>query len=174
MITNNSPNWIRAMREVEEDDPLRVSLMQTFWQKVQKSDGCWLWTGASLPPMGHGTIRRGKKNYTVHRLSWEIHRGHIPDGLQVCHHCDVPKCVNPDHLFLGTQADNNRDRHMKGRTVMPNLKGQDHPSAKLTDDDVRAIRAAHHKIPAPKLAKQFGVSLQNIYQIQWRIRWGHI
>lgn len=175
MISNRSPLWIRAMAEAEGDDPLRASLIQTFWRLTMKSpDGCWLWRGAALPPMGHGTIRRGKKNYTVHRLSWEIHRGPIPDGLQVCHHCDVPKCVNPDHLFIGTQADNNRDRHAKGRTVMPRLRGSQHPGAKLTEDDVRAIRAAHHKISAPQLAKQYGVTKGAIHQIHMGLRWGHL
>jgi len=75
--------------------------------------GCWLWTGALVSGYGQKT-ENGKQQYT-HRLSWELHRGHIPDGLYVLHRCDVRCCVNPDHLFLGTYSDNTLDAVAKGR-----------------------------------------------------------
>lgn len=81
-----------------------------FWLKVTKTDTCWLWTG-----------RRDKNGYgkvgaaLSHRVFWELHNGHIPDGLYVLHHCDNPPCIRPTHLFLGTQADNVRDMAAKGR-----------------------------------------------------------
>jgi hypothetical protein len=93
-----------------------MTLEDRFWSKVQRSDGCWLWTGASTW-QGYGLIhhhgRRGM--VSVHRLSWTIANGGIPAGLQVLHRCDNPPCVNPDHLWLGTNADNIADKLAKGR-----------------------------------------------------------
>jgi excisionase family DNA binding protein len=87
-----------------------------FWRYVEKSDGCWQWTGAANPK-GYGNIGRGKGLGTAkaHRVSWELHFGPIPPGLYVCHACDNPPCVRPDHLFLGTAQDNNNDKIAKGR-----------------------------------------------------------
>lgn len=82
-----------------------------FWRKVVKTDTCWVWRGH----VKHARFRfRGTSDY-AHRFSWRLHRGPVPDGLFVLHHCDNPPCVNPDHLFLGTQSDNMRDRDRKGR-----------------------------------------------------------
>jgi hypothetical protein len=76
--------------------------------------GCWLWTG-SVDKSGYGTTKLDGKWRTMHRLSWEYHNGQIPKGLQVLHKCDVPSCINPEHLFLGTQKDNVHDGIRKGR-----------------------------------------------------------
>lgn len=76
--------------------------------------GCWLWTAAACPP-GYGRFRANGRSYVAHRFAWEIMRGPIPAGLCACHKCDTPACVNPDHLFLGTQADNVRDSVRKKR-----------------------------------------------------------
>lgn len=97
--------------------------------------GCWLWTG-SISPKGYGQINsgghRGKPRRT-HRAAWELYRGPIPDGLQVLHKCDTPTCVNPDHLFLGTGADNMKDKANKGRgTPPPHYYGHRHHMAVLT------------------------------------------
>lgn len=90
--------------------PLRVR----FWSKVKKSDQCWEWQGANVPK-GYGIIGKNGRNQYAHRVSWELHKGIIPKGLLVCHHCDNPKCVRPDHLFVGTHQDNLRDMSRKGR-----------------------------------------------------------
>lgn len=95
---------------------------ERFWDKVSKSDGCWEWMGY-LNPKGYGVLagdRKGrnapkKMYYLAHRLSWEIANGAIPDGKCICHHCDNRKCVRPEHLFLGTRADNTLDMIAKGR-----------------------------------------------------------
>jgi len=95
------------------------SHVSNFWKHVEKTEGCWLWIG-NLNAYGYGNLMRRfygkKKGFMAHRVSWEIHNGAIPAGLSVLHKCDVTNCVKPDHLFLGTQADNNRDRHAKGRS----------------------------------------------------------
>jgi HNH endonuclease len=96
----------------------RVPLSLRFWAKVNRQPhGCWLWTGATAGHMGYGTIGAGGGTKLVaHRLSWELHhRKPIPDGMLVCHHCDTPRCVRPDHLFLGTHDDNMLDAAVKGR-----------------------------------------------------------
>jgi len=88
-----------------------------FWPKVQKPndpDGCWLWTGARVRG-GYGFFHDGERNGVAHRWSYEEKYGPIPDGLLACHKCDVPACVNPDHIFLGTHADNERDKIRKAR-----------------------------------------------------------
>lgn len=89
-------------------------LAERFWQKVKKSDSCWEWQGANVPK-GYGIIGKDGRNQYAHRVSWELHTGVIPKGLLVCHHCDNPKCVRPDHLFVGTHQDNLRDMSRKGR-----------------------------------------------------------
>jgi hypothetical protein len=96
-------------------DMLTEKVKKRFLAKVRKVEGgCWLWTGGHNAS-GYGTTKIKANSYLAHRVSWTIHRGEIPEGLFVCHHCDNPPCVNPDHFFLGTKKDNTQDSIAKGR-----------------------------------------------------------
>jgi hypothetical protein len=138
-----------------------------FWARVQKAgaDECWLWTGVK-DRKGYG---RFSVHYPVirfaHRLSYAITNGPIPDGMVVCHRCDTPACVNPAHLFLGTHADNVRDRNEKGRQC----RGERHQSAKLNINQVRAIRNSGE--PHTILATRYGVHAQSIADIRKLRTW---
>lgn len=86
-----------------------------FWSKVERSDGCWNWTG-SKTPFGHGQLTALRQTLYAHRTSWELHHGRaVPDGLCVRHRCDNPACVNPEHLLLGTHLENQADCDRRGR-----------------------------------------------------------
>lgn len=93
-----------------------MSPQERFWSQVDKSGNCWLWVGLKNVG-GYGRIRVDGQQTTAHRFSYELHYGPIPDGMLVCHKCDTPACVNPSHLFLGTNLDNIQDRTQKGRTA---------------------------------------------------------
>ncbi len=148
-----------------------------FWSKVNvgSSTDCWEWTGAKTGfGYGHMTIS-GQKQIYAHRLSYAIHNGSISAGLHVCHSCDNPKCVNPAHLWLGTHAENMKDRNRKGRTNPP--RGDKSASAKLTEADVIDIRerAKIRKLgDINSMAKEFGVTRGTIYTVIARLTWTHI
>lgn len=132
--------------------------------------GCWLWTGGTHE-FGYGVMgvgRRGQGTTKAHRWAFEHFVGPIPDGMFVCHRCDVPACVNPDHLFLGTHLDNVRDAISKDRHARGEVNGH----AKLTADDVRAIRA-DRRIQRV-VAAEYGVARTVVSRIRSGTRWGHL
>lgn len=143
--------------------------MDFFTKITITPDGCHLWTGAKIPrgygrysPMG----RRGKRYY-AHRFAWELANGRpVPDEAVVCHRCDNPSCVNPEHLFVGTQADNMKDMAAKGRSTKGELSGR----AKLKRADVLLILSSDRT--SRELAPQFGVSAGHIRSIRAGKRWG--
>lgn len=144
----------------------------------EPNTGCWLWTGATSGPwpFEYGRlIRRGGRLIKAHRESYEIHRGEVPDTLKVCHHCDTPLCVNPDHLFLGTQRQNLADMREKSRHPGPTpLRGEAGNSAKLTEAAVREVRALKGVEPQRVTATRLGVSQSAIMRIVTRRNWKHV
>ena len=134
--------------------------------------GCTVFAGRSKKGP-YGTICIAGKVTVAHRAAWEATRGPIPPGLDCLHNCpggDNPACWNVDHLWLGTQADNNADRDRKGRRVTP--RGEEHANAKLTEEAVLAIRADRR--PLADVATEHGVSLATISEVRNRKRWVHV
>jgi hypothetical protein len=152
-----------------------IPLEDRFWREVQKSDHCWTWTGW-LTPMGYGKISaktNGKwRPILAHRLSYELAYGTIPDNLFVCHHCDNPTCVRPDHLFLGTNKDNIQDMVAKGRQQ----RGAKVTASKMTEAQVTEIRQryAAEGITKTALAREYGIGKPAIGDILNRVTWKHI
>jgi len=157
-----------------------MNIQQRIEKKIEKipESGCWIWTG-TLGHFGYGVLKFDKKNHYVHRLSYSSCFGEIPEGMCVLHRCDIPSCVNPHHLFLGTRRDNNLDMKKKGRdkrvgrpTGIEGLRGESCPTVKLREEDVVSIRSSD--LSTMDLAVKFGVSQSNVYQIINRITWKHI
>lgn len=150
--------------------------MDRFWSKVNKrnSDDCWDWT-ASKFRQGYGKFTETGKSQPskAHRVSWEIKHGPLPKGLLICHKCDNPSCVNPEHLFLGTYQDNNRDCADKGRHGGP--FGVAHPNTKLTERKVQIIRALFKRgTRQVDLANLFNVDRPVISRIVNNKTWVHV
>ncbi len=140
---------------------------------VNHRTGCWEWQGSKGDKFGYGNMRVGEGTMLVHRAAWIEINGPIPDGLGCLHRCDNPPCWNPDHLFLGTRADNNADPDRKGRHIA--LKGEDHGCAVLTEDEIRAIRAIpEYRGAATEAAKRFGISIGHACKIRNGESWGHV
>lgn len=156
-----------------------------FWEKVERGaeDACWNWTGARTGK-GYGYFKKRhpqtRKDVALlaHRFAWVLeHRRTVPTGLLVCHHCDNRLCVNPTHLFVGTNADNMRDMARKGRASRePRMQGEGHTLAVLTEREVRAIRRIYAAggISQEALGKRFGVTGKNIYMITKGKTWRHL
>lgn len=147
------------------------SLEDRFFCNVSKGDGCWLWTGSTTED-GYGVIKDKQKTVRTHRVSWEIHNSKpIPDGLSVLHECDNPPCVNPSHLRLGTPGDNMIDKMLKGRCRV----GSDNGSSKLTEEDVRGIKAMLiDETPELVIAEKYSVSRSAINRIKLNKYWRHV
>jgi hypothetical protein len=146
--------------------------MKRFWDKVDITNKCWNWIGYKNRA-GYGMLGIGYQRPYVHRLSWEIHFGPIPAGKQVCHHCDNPACIRPDHLFLGTARDNLLDAIEKGRHHPPPAEGEQNGRARLTENIVRDIRQRVTDSGAA-LAREFMVTRQTIHAIRKGKLWSHI
>lgn len=146
-----------------------------FWMRVKSSrDGCWIWTGAKERD-GYGKMKADGREVTLHRFSWRIHFGEITPGMFVCHRCDNPACVRPNHLFLGTAAENNADRHKKGRSRFGNCSGEKNGRSVLTDSIVREIRRlAAAGIRQNDIAERFSISPPQIHYVVNRKTWKHI
>jgi len=144
--------------------------MNRFFKKVEKTDGCWNWTASKRK--GYGAFKYKGKIVGAHRFSYELHKGVIPEDMVVCHKCDNPKCVNPDHLFLGTQSDNMKDAYKKGRLKVPEgvkFKNNHIPKSRSVDiATVVKIKNMLNKggIKPAKIAEKLSVSRFLVYDIR--------
>lgn len=155
---------------------------KNFWSRVRISDGCWLWAGAVRGRVGnqYGFIyilgRPVRLAMGTHRFSWILaNKQDIPHGMEICHSCDERLCVNPDHLFLGTQEDNMKDMAAKGRasrTPKCFLRGESSSQAKLTDTDILAIRTDLR--PQKEIASDYAITQSSVSLIKNRKTWSHI
>jgi len=141
-----------------------------FWSKVRKTQTCWVWTACISGNNNYGSFKFEGRMQPSHRVAWVLKHGPIPDGLNVLHRCDNPPCVNPDHLFLGTHAENMADMRTKQRQVAPH--GSAHGMSKLVEADVIAIRndtRTHREIAA-----DFGVDPTLIGHVKSGRIWTHV
>ena len=163
---------------------MRPNTPEQFWQRVNKSSECWLWTGRKNQN-GYGVTYKHCKPVLTHRRAWEIVHGAIPDGMQVLHKCDNPQCCNPTHLFLGTHKDNMEDMTRKGRRICGerlrlSIKNPPHGErcgrAKLTSVQVLEIRRRYRPgvVSTSMLAKEFGVNRSAVWKIVNGLRWQHL
>lgn len=171
----------------------KPSFQERFMAKVspEPNSGCWLWMPKPAASHGYGVIGLGRKVITAHRASWIIHSGEIPDGLWVLHKCDNKLCVNPDHLYLGTVADNARDHMERGKPYCYNLRN--HITPDIEEKRIRNLKRGnnHHRSAAKineeialkifnadgaqhKIAKMFGVCQQTVSKIKRKEYWSHI
>lgn len=175
----------------------RPNRIDRFWSKVKKTDNCWIWIGGRFNH-GYGSFSsyHGKRIY-AHRYSWQISQGPIPDKMFVCHKCDNPPCVRPDHLFLGTHDDNMLDAKIKnrfatgveqGRKVHPNpfpifsyesptnqkARGSKHGISKLTENDVRTIRQLLKTHTQKHIAAMYNMTPGTLSVLARYITWRHV
>lgn len=136
---------------------------------IEPNSGCWLWN-KTYNQNGYGVFRIGsicdgtRQQRLAHRISYELANGSIPNGMEVCHKCDNPACINPDHLFAGTHADNMGDAAKKRRFPGSYLVGETNPSCRLSDQDIRDIRSSREK--GIVLAHRYGVHHCHISRIK--------
>ena len=138
-----------------------------YYSTLNAETGCRIWNGGTYRG-GYGQLNWQGRPRKAHRLAWEAAYGAPPAHLHVCHTCDTPACVNPDHLFLGTIGDNMADKVSKGRQE----RGENHGLAKLTNDQVRAIRS--DKRPQKMIAADYGVRPNTVSKIRARKSWSHV
>ena len=146
-----------------------------FWMQVNKtSKGCWYWIGGTRGKPAYGVLQVNGKTVKAHRYSYHKFVGAVSSTDNVCHTCDNTLCVNPEHLFVGTQQDNMTDMVIKGRSN----KGEDRPAAKLTEKAVlfirRNYRAGHYKLGASALAIKFGVNYYTVMSVITGKSWRHV
>jgi hypothetical protein len=152
---------------------MKANSIQDFWKKVniRGAEKCWEWLGTFINlPGGYGRFVYHRKVYLAHRFCYIISYGAIPPNMYVCHHCDNPSCINPNHLFMGTSSDNALDRSFKGRN--PNNSGVLSGKHILTEEQVLEIKRSSET--ASFLSKKFNTCLSNVYTIRSGKSWRHL
>lgn len=149
---------------------MKLTLQQRFEAKITRepTSGCWLWMG-TREASGYGHFSVDRRRMRAHRMAWTLYRGEIPPGKFVCHHCDVPECVNPDHLFLGTPQENSTDMKRKGR----HRRGEQHHAARLTRNQVDEIRKLlkEGKLLQREIAALYGICCETVGNIKRGKNW---
>lgn len=146
--------------------------MQIAKERITKTgytidtNGCWIWEGTKLDN-GYGQISIEGKRFSPHRLAWQFVNGEIPEGMFICHSCDVRSCINPEHLFLGSSDDNINDMISKNR----NVKHESHGMARLTWSDVKAIRSRYQSDSTSEIAKDFNLEFGHVLRIGNNSAW---
>lgn len=157
---------------------VKRSIAERFWEKVDQSGDCWIWT-AARHPHGYGSFSVGvgsdRVRVPAHRMAYMFFQGPIPEGLHVRHKCDNPPCVNPDHLELGTHQDNMRDMVERGRNVLPPTEGEHNPNARFTELQVRQMRAMRARgMFHREIGEVFGTDPGTIAHIVSHAGWQHV
>lgn len=155
------------MKRNKKGQFIKIPLENRFWGKVKKKkNGCWEWVGA-LNSDGYGVIDVNGKTKRVHRIIFLLVKGiSLEPEQKVCHKCDNPVCVNPNHLFIGTQKDNMSDMLIKNRASNYfTKKGVEHPNSKFSSNDIKKIKQMSKTLSQQKIAEQFGVVQQTISRI---------
>lgn len=149
-------------KECQKAPAKKKTAVDRFWQKVKKGRGCWEWTGSRATNNGYGRHPIGSGHVIAHRFSWELHFGEIPKGKEVCHSCDNPGCVRPEHLYLGTHADNMQDMVKRGRGTN-----------RITEQDVREIKRLLGKgtFTQEQIADTFNISRGAVGHIKRGTTW---
>lgn len=174
-------NRLRVTGTVDDGPYARAPVEERFWRYVDKrgDNECWHWKGGH-GGSGHGIIQVGGRDgykTNAHRISYVIAYGEIPEGLQINHRCKTKDCVNPKHLYAGTQSDNMKDRHKDGNDdhlirLAKERQGTNHHNAVLDEEKVRYIRTSGKS--GPKLSKELGISTATVYQVKSRKTWNHV
>jgi transposase len=166
-----TPEQLEIRKTRVTGNPFDAHEVARFWKHVQITDGCWYWTSACNRPNGYGSFKIQGKMIGAHRFSYTITRGAIPKGLCVCHKCDNPSCVRPDHLFIGTHKDNGRDKAEKGRAP----SGTRNAGSKVTEAQAAEIRRLDLTgIPQREIASRYGLIQTTVSRIVRADTWRHV
>lgn len=160
------------IKDIRRDSELTKTQRFNLSYTICNKSGCWIWKWR-LNKDGYGMMNWNNKNTFAHRVSYEINNDICPGNLSVCHHCDNPSCVNPSHLFLGTQKDNVQDMMSKSRNRP--LQGSNHPNSKINEETAQLIfKQLKDGLSPTLIAKKLSVSRDIVYSLKYGVGWKHL